>query len=265
MHITRNATEHQIQMKLQDNTTTPPMQAGPRMLHLRLNPRAPWLHPQRAAHLTALVLDPMADPGQRARALPLHSAALHAVQLLAFLALLLPLVAFAAYDFTIDTKLNVTFSWTIDKTAGQIHVQLELVNTLAWVGFALSNVQNSELEYGMAFGDFMVAQFVPVCNISDYTNQTPNSTQPKIDTNYPGGANDVIDFNCARTGTVSTATWSRNLNTGDKYDWVIPVSGWQHVLFAHGQTDSFTYHGNPNREMGHLDFSNGQFVVDPGF
>jgi len=183
-----------------------------------------------------------------------------------FAVVLFAFTASAQYQYTVPvTGLNITFSWTIDNNAKQLHAQLQLDGVLSWVGFAISGKENSDGNYGMAYADFNVAQFSPVCNISDYFLNNAKQGTPTNDLNLksPQGVNNILTPSCSRTGTKSIAQWSRALSTGDMWDYDVITAGNVHVLFAHGTSDSFSYHKD-SRTMGVLNFQTGQFSVTPG-
>ena len=61
--------------------------------------------------------------------------------------------------------------------------------------------------------------------------------------NTTKGTKDVVNDQFIRTLGLSRATWSRKLVTGDKKD--VPITNSSvYALFAHGDEDYFTFHGN---------------------
>jgi len=166
----------------------------------------------------------------------------------------------AQYDFTASLGMNITLSWTI--TNGVIYGQTQLDQTLSWVGFGLSDNESAFGEWGMGMGDFIVGTFTPTCYVSDCNDPSAYEQQPLNDTVY-GGTDDIIDYNCSRIGNTSIVQWSRKLNTGDIYDWPVDLQNPQHVVYAHGTTDVFSYHGT-TRGMGVINWNTGQYTFSPG-
>jgi len=110
---------------------------------------------------------------------------------------------------------------------------------------------------------FFVANFQDNTVLDMYrpqANEGPPCQDSKCD---PVGTDDLFNTSISRANGISTFSFSRKLNTGDKNDWPI-VQGNNPVLFAHGTTDTFGYHSS-NRGLGHMDFYAGTFFPDPGF
>jgi len=166
----------------------------------------------------------------------------------------------AQYDFTVPLGWNITLSWRI--TNGIVYGQTQLDGNLSWVGFGLSNTESAFGQWGMGMGDFIIGTFTPTCYVSDCNDPSAYEQQPLNDTIY-GGTDDIIGYNCSRVGTTSIVQWSRKVDTGDVYDWPFDLSNPQHVVYAHGTTDVFSYHGS-TRGMGVINWNTGQYTYTPG-
>jgi hypothetical protein len=166
----------------------------------------------------------------------------------------------AQYDFTVQLGWNITLSWAIRNNI--VYGQTQLDGTLSWIGFGLSDVESAFGEWGMGQGDFIIGTFTPTCYVSDTNDPTPYEQQPLNDTIY-GGTDDIIDYNCSRVGNTSIVQWSRKVDTGDAYDWAFDLQNPQHVVYAHGTTDVFSYHGS-TRGMGVINWTTGQYTYTPG-
>jgi len=117
--------------------------------------------------------------------------------------------------------------------------------------------------YGMAWADFWVANF-QANTVLDMFRPNDSQGPPCQDSLCsPMGTDDLFNTTISRSSNLSFFRFSRVLNTNDKDDWPI-VSGFNHIIFAHGTTDTFGYHSS-NRGLGHIDFFGGKFFPDPGF
>jgi len=167
-----------------------------------------------------------------------------------------------AQSQTINLGLGLTLNYQIGMISGDLVINsfYTLTGVNAWAGFGFSNYfdPNAGL-YGMTLADFVVCTFPAGC-VDDY-NPQPKETMPVGDVSL-GGKMNIISTNVTRVGTTTTYFWSRLLNTNDvPFDNSIILTGPQHVIFAHGTSDTFGYHGASNRNYGQVDFALGTFVV----
>jgi len=115
----------------------------------------------------------------------------------------------------------------------------------------------------MSWGDFWVGNFQTNTVLDMYRPSDSQGPPCQDSVCNPVGTDDLFNTSINRANGLSTFTFSRKLSTGDNNDWPI-VQGFNHVVFAHGTTDSFGYHSS-NRGLGHIDFYGGKFFPDPGF
>jgi hypothetical protein len=101
------------------------------------------------------------------------------------------------------------------------------------------------------------------CVIEDMFNPSDFEGEPKRDVDI-GGVNNVKAEGCAVVDGWTSASWRRNLHTGDnKTDWdITDIAGYARVIIAHGVADStgFGYHGFGNTGTCKLNLFNGSLA-----
>jgi len=109
-----------------------------------------------------------------------------------------------------------------------------VAKTPGWVaiGFEPSTVMaNSDMIFGLV-GEPGNVQAVDAWSSGMFGPHPPDVNQ--------GGASSILSFAGTRTGDMVVFEFSRLLNTGDKFDKVIPVSGNFKVIWAYGPNLQFT-------------------------
>jgi hypothetical protein len=137
---------------------------------------------------------------------------------------------------------GMTLSWTI--YGDYIYVQQTMKKDV-WHGIGFSTVS----PYDMGMSDFVIAIFSGnYTGLRDLYKYDAGNHYPCWDVltqcsvDGKAGTQDLTDRVVTRVGGVSTSSWTRLLVTPDKKDAPI-TSASQHVLFATGVEDAFTYHG----------------------
>eukprot|EP00039_Didymoeca_costata_P030359 m.29179 g.29179 ORF g.29179 m.29179 type:complete len:351 (-) comp8072_c0_seq1:45-1097(-) len=145
-----------------------------------------------------------------------------------------------------NEKGNLKLSWEI--TGAEIEMEV-LLNGSTYVAVGLG--------IGMAQSDMMIGYVSSdgSCFAGDYWST--GHQEPKMDTTL-GGTDDVTVETCSyKAGSGTTLRWKRKLNTGDKYDVVIPSSGPVNLIYAWSSSakpGQICYHGDNHNHIT-LDFS----------
>ena len=74
-----------------------------------------------------------------------------------------------------------------------------------------------------------------------------------------GGTHDILAFGGAESGGVTTLEFTRHLDTGDRFDAVIPATGSMTIIWAYGGSDSFdSQHERSSRGTGSITMDTGE-------
>jgi len=181
-------------------------------------------------------------------------------------------VANAQFQFTrkFDKTYNVSWGLTTDKKELFLQVTV-LIKIGVWVGIGWHAVNSSD-DF-MTQADFVIARFTnsgEVDSVKDYFSSKDNEgfDTPEEDPTrpYPGGVNNVLRYAGMQmpfgTGIATTFSFQRLLDTGDaKADHPITF-GLMKVIWAHGSSNKFEFHGNSNAGQVRLNFFTGEFHPD---
>jgi len=156
-----------------------------------------------------------------------------------------------SYKHTVQLSADYKLSWTIAN--GTFFARAD-VNTVGWVGFGLSPVDELGY-YGMPYADIWVGIFDPATNqytVRDYYRDSALPGEPTLDTDL-GGTNDIITYSGGQAGT-SFISWSRKLVTNDtKWDAPVPT-GDVNIIYAWGAANDFAWHGLLNTGTATVNF-----------
>ncbi|KAI9197109.1 uncharacterized protein BJ171DRAFT_239919 [Polychytrium aggregatum] len=147
-----------------------------------------------------------------------------------------------SYLFTSDYRI----SWDIRQTDGYIDITLEY-NGTGWFGFGLG--------VDMSNADIYIVDYNSSTTVTVLDCYSSNFQQPNLDTDL-GGVNNVMNLRTvvgATSGSRVVVSFSRLLNTGDQYDFVITQSTMP-VIFAFTDTQTLGYHGPLNRGHALINF-----------
>jgi hypothetical protein len=133
--------------------------------------------------------------------------------------------------------------------------------TTGWlsVGFSTSS--------SMSGADAVVAWIDTSGNVAIYDSWMPDKNQPRLDTDL-GGTSDVTSVSGSATSSSTTITFTRLVNTNDKYDQVI-VDGSMYVLWAYApikgtsRRRAVTYEQHTQYGSGQVNFFSGSSSSNP--
>jgi glucose/arabinose dehydrogenase len=181
-----------------------------------------------------------------------------------FLLLLALTACVSAHRFSIKFTDDYKMSWTVVENS-QVNVTLEYTGGRAWLGVGIND--KSE---GMTNADMMIARW-DTSEPAIEDNFAVGHVPPQTDVSQ-GGQYNILAPSLAQSDALSVANFSRKLDTGDaKTDYVIQ-NAWVQTLWAHGQSNVFTYHFS-NRGLVTLNWLTGEVLppapsnlqVPPGF
>jgi len=174
-------------------------------------------------------------------------------------------IASAQGPYTVSVLNNtMALTWTINNgPTGPVLSITVKSNSVSWVGvgwhmFNAGGPDNVDMyDVDFAVCDFSSGRAV-VTDRKSNNNVNNGYAPPLLDTDPAiGGTNDITATNGVQDATSTTFSFSKAFNTGDtKGDWSLQ-NGLQHVIIAHGTSNSFAYHGNVNRGHWLINFYTG--------
>jgi hypothetical protein len=141
----------------------------------------------------------------------------------------------------------MTFKWNISN--GVINMQHTLQGKKTWYGLGFGSGDDRMNDGGMGYADYIITMYNHnYTGVFDMYKYNKGNDYPCWDVLYEcsignrtKGTHDITGASVTRSGTTTTSTFSRKLNTGDKKDYVISKKT-MHVMFAYGRDDWFTEH-----------------------
>eukprot|EP00339_Tiarina_fusa_P024281 CAMPEP_0117035724 /NCGR_PEP_ID=MMETSP0472-20121206/25357_1 /TAXON_ID=693140 ORGANISM="Tiarina fusus, Strain LIS" /NCGR_SAMPLE_ID=MMETSP0472 /ASSEMBLY_ACC=CAM_ASM_000603 /LENGTH=157 /DNA_ID=CAMNT_0004745285 /DNA_START=162 /DNA_END=635 /DNA_ORIENTATION=- len=127
-------------------------------------------------------------------------------------------------------------------------------NVPVWMGIGF-HVVGSNFQ-SMQQGDFIVATFNgdgTISDVQDYYCSCPSGgSEPSTDTKV-GGVDNILEFGGSQYQVgddwYQNAYFSRYLDTGDTVADNVIGGGSQHMVWAHGTSNAFSYHQNNKGEF----------------
>jgi len=162
-----------------------------------------------------------------------------------FIAMFLVMIGSAAFAVDVDgiikageyskeavfDKGNYRLLWEFDND--KLYMAI-VAKTTGWVAIGFDPgvaMANADMIFGLV-GEQGNVQAIDAWSTGMFGPHPPDVNQ--------GGNSDILSFAGSRTGDTVTFEFSRLLNTGDKFDKVIPTSGNFKVIWAYGPSLQFT-------------------------
>jgi len=148
------------------------------------------------------------------------------------------------YACSVSPLSGMSLQWTI--SGKYIHFNHTLLENSAWYSVGLSG----KAPFDMGFADYMLSMYTRnYSGVKDLYKFDAGQGYPCFDVlmqcshdNFTAGTKDVENESIERVAGRTSSVWRRKLVTPDYKDEPIVASNMS-VLFAHGNEDSFTYHG----------------------
>jgi len=143
--------------------------------------------------------------------------------------------------------------WTIEQQIIDVSVS---VDGTSWVGLGWHQFNSKDQK--MFNVDFVVAIFdgsSPNIVTDSKSNNLFNNgeTVPYFDTDFNiNGVDNILSFSGNQDGDTTVFSFKRLLDTKDtKGDWPLTGNGLYHIVYAHGYSNTFDYHGQGPSQRGH--------------
>ena len=145
--------------------------------------------------------------------------------------------------FTVQLADRYALTWQMTDAQSRINITIA-VETRGWVGFGVG-VSMRDVDLVTAYVDDATG----ACDLNDgYTE----NFDPKSDVSL-GGTDDLTLIGCEQTATTTRVSFSRPLDSGDKFDNVIG-RGNVDITFAWGERDEYLQHARSSRGMSRVNF-----------
>jgi len=160
---------------------------------------------------------------------------------------------------------SMTITWMMTTgTNGPILQATVKSNSVAWIGIGwhmagASGPENVDMyDVDFAIADFSGGSPPRVTDRKSNNNVNNGYSPPLLDTDPAiGGTNDITASSGVQDATTSTFSFTKLYNTGDARGDQSLQNGLQHVIIAHGNSNTFSYHGNVNRGHWMINFYTG--------
>jgi len=154
--------------------------------------------------------------------------------------------SFAVTPYNKD-GIKLTFSWNISN--GMINARHTLSGLKAWYGLGFGRGDDTMNDGGMGYADYIITMYNHnYTGVYDMYRYNKGNAYPCWDVLYEcsqgnktKGTHDIVGATITRSGSTTTSTFSRKLNTGDPKDYVIGTKT-AYVMFGIGHDDWFTEH-----------------------
>eukprot|EP01087_Luapelamoeba_hula_P016535 TRINITY_DN508_c1_g1_i1.p1 TRINITY_DN508_c1_g1~~TRINITY_DN508_c1_g1_i1.p1 ORF type:complete len:203 (-),score=25.21 TRINITY_DN508_c1_g1_i1:82-690(-) len=195
---------------------------------------------------------------------------------IALVALVLVACALAitpSHSWTVRPDPNYNFTWGLSPDKSHIYATVSVIAPVGvWVGVGWHPVGSPD--NAMTKADFVIATFDEqglLETVTDRFASKENSgfAPPLLDTAkpFPDGRDDIKSYSgmqirppATSSGNVTTEfSFVRALNTGDTHADHPITAGTMKVLWAHGSSNKFSFHGQGNAGQYNLNFFTGAY------
>ncbi|KAM9982956.1 hypothetical protein ACTFIZ_007469 [Dictyostelium cf. discoideum] len=163
----------------------------------------------------------------------------------------------------LDQNSNYNLQWIIFNETITIQVS---INKKAWIGLGW-HCQGCQSDGPMENADYSIATFDEsgLGYVWDCYQANDPTSQPQNDTVFKGAEDNIISFSAYQTDQYSIMIFTKKLSTGDTVGDHILVNGPVDFVWAHGQDNSFGFHGVGNAGRTTVNLATGSTNSGPDY
>lgn len=133
--------------------------------------------------------------------------------------------------------------YTVEKNVGEMSIYFRVENGTLYVGISAETHGWVSIGFGGGPGmkntDIVIAYVLPNGTVKISDSYSTGFSGPHNSDTFLGGHNDILSYGGREDENGTVVEFSRPLDTGDKYDYQIPLEKPFRVIWAYGPTDDF--------------------------